>query len=125
MTEKRRHPRYSCSIKANFDYYEGNPSEIDMEITVPSKGKGFILDISQSGMFMVSDERVSIGLPVRASFSLKKGKFSPMGRIVRTGMLKNNPSEIARKFSQFSSKGDFYIAVEFDSLLPDISEKDI
>ena len=125
MAEKRRHQRYTCSIKTTFDYYEGNPADIDIEITVPCKGKGVILDISQSGFFMVSNERVSIGLPVRTMITIKKEKLQPIGRIVRTGSLKNNPSEVAQKFLKFASKGDFYIAVEFDSLLPDFTEKDV
>lgn len=112
-------------MKTNFDYYEGNPADIDIEITVPQKGKGIILDISQSGFFMVSNERVSIGLPLKAVITIKKQKVQPLGHIVRTGSLKNNPSEVAQKFSKFASKGDFYIAVEFDSLLPDFTEKDV
>ena len=33
------------------------------------------------------------------------------GRIVRTGLLKNNPTEVAQKMAQFSSFGDAYIAI--------------
>jgi hypothetical protein len=39
------------------------------------------------------------------------------GNIARTGLLKNNPTEIAKKFSIFSSKEDSYIAIEFNEAI--------
>jgi hypothetical protein len=50
-------------------------------------------------------------------FVLNKEKLIINGRIVRTGLLKNNPTEVAQKFAEFASKGDNYIAVEFDTPL--------
>jgi hypothetical protein len=125
MGEKRKHTRYACKIKADFDYYEGDPDSMDIESITPVKGKGTILDISRGGLFLVSNERVAIGMPIRVNFSTNKEKKSILGRIVRTGLLQNNPSEVARKFSSFSGKGDSYIAVEFTETIPEISEKDI
>ena len=113
MIEKRRFPRLNCKLKTKFNFYEGNPEEIDYEITVPSKVKGVICDISMGGALLITTSRVSVGVPALLNFKTKKNKFSVHGHIVRTGLLKNNPSEVAQKMSKFSSFGDSYIAVEF------------
>ena len=112
-SDKRKFTRYTCSIKTKFDYYVGNPDEIDISLTVPKKGKGVIIDISCGGVFIASNTRVPAGMPVILKFTLNKQKMSVQGRIARTGLLQNNPTEIAKKFAMFSSKGDSYIAVEF------------
>ncbi len=118
--DKRKYERYSCSIKTNFEFFEGDPEEIDMETQVSEKGKGLIIDISCGGVFLVSNSRVSPGLPIITKFTLGKEKLSLHGKIVRTGLLKNNPSEVAQKFAKYASKGDAYIAVEFDTPLTNI-----
>ena len=112
-SDKRKFTRYTCSIKTKFDYYVGNPDEIDISLTVPKKGKGVIIDISCGGVFIASNTRVPAGMPVILKFTLNKQKMSVQGRIARTGLLQNNPTEIAKKFAMFSSKGDSNIAVEF------------
>jgi len=116
-SDKRKYTRYACSIKTKFDYYVGNPDEIDIKTSIPKKGKGIIIDISCGGVFIASNTRVPAGMPVIMIFPLKKEKITIHGRIVRTGLLQNNPSEIAKKFSMFSSKGDSYIAVEFNDTM--------
>lgn len=113
-SDKRKYARYSCSIKTKFCYYVGNPDEIDINTSEPKKGKGLIIDISCGGVFIASNTRVPAGMPVILDFTLDKQKIKIQGRITRTGLLQNNPSEIARKFAMFSSKGDSYIAVEFN-----------
>ena len=120
QNDKRKYARYSCSMKTGFHFYEGDPDELDMETEVSRKGKGLIIDISCGGVFLISDSRVSPGLPIILNFTLKKEKLTINGRIVRTGLLKNNPTEVAQKFAKFSSKGDNYIAVEFDTPLENI-----
>ena len=120
-SDKRKYTRYSCSIKTKFDYYVGNPDDIDINVTIPKKGKGVIIDISCGGVFIASDTRVPAGMPVILNFTLNKKKLSVQGEIVRTGLLQNNPSPAARKFSMFSSKGDSYIAVEFNNPIPEFS----
>jgi len=112
-SDKRKYTRYACSIKTKFNFYVGNPDEIDIHISIPKKGKGVIIDISCGGVFIASDTRVPAGMPVILDFTMNKQKMNLQGRIARTGLLKNNPSEIAKKFAMFSSKGDSYIAVEF------------
>lgn len=113
MVEKRRFPRFTCKIKTKFNFYEGNPEEIDYEITVPSKGKGVICDISRGGVLLVTSSRVAAGVPAMMEFKTKKNKHAVHGRIVRTGFLKNNPTEVAQKMAKFASFGDSYIAIEF------------
>lgn len=113
--DKRKFARYSCSIKTEFEFYEGDPDAIDIETQVSEKGKGLIIDISCGGIFLISNSRVSPGLPIIMKFTLNKEKLVLHGKIVRTGLLKNNPTEVAQKFAKFASKGDNYIAVEFDT----------
>ncbi len=113
MVEKRRFPRYQCKLKCKFNYYEGNPDEIDYEITVPSKAKGVICDISQGGALLITSARVAPGVPALVNFKIKKQKLAVHGRIVRTGLLKNNPTEVAQKMSKFDTYGDAYVAIEF------------
>jgi hypothetical protein len=112
--DKRKYARYTCSIKSKFYYYVGNPDEIDINIDLPQKGDGIIMDISRGGVLLTSNTRVPVGMPVILKFPFNKQKMDIRGDIVRTGLLKNNPTEIAKKFSIFSSKGDSYIAVEFN-----------
>ncbi len=122
MVEKRRFPRHQCKLKTTFNYYEGNPDEIDNEITVPAKGKGVICDISQGGALLVTSARVSPGVPALLNFKIRKQKMAIHGRIVRTGLLKNNPTEVAQKMAPFSSFGDAYIAIEFKETISFSSE---
>ncbi len=125
MNEKRKYPRYPCQIKGDFEYYEGNPEEIDTEAAISIKGKGFILDISKGGLFIVSNSRVGINQPIKIKFSRGGEDYNPEGTIVRTGLLKNNPSEVAKKFAKKKVKGDSYIAVEFNEPLEGFIEKDL
>lgn len=124
-SDKRRYPRYACTIKSKFYYFVGNPDEIDINIDVPQKGKGIIIDISRGGVFITSNTRVPVGLPVILKFSFNKQKMDIRGNIVRTGLLKNNPTEIAKKFAIFSSKGDSYIAVEFNEPINDFNSSNL
>jgi hypothetical protein len=113
MTEKRRFPRFSCKVKSKFNYYEGTPDEIDYEITVPGKGKGVICDISQGGALVITSTRVAVGVPALLNFKIKRNKFAVHASIVRTGLLKHNPTEVAQRMARFNSFGDSYMAVEF------------
>jgi hypothetical protein len=120
MTEKREFTRYSCNLPVKFIYFEGNPDEFEIETAKREKGKGVIVDISQGGVFIISNSRVNMNLPINLKFVLKKDKFDINGIIVRTGLIKNNPSEVAQKYAEKKLKGDAYIAVKFDSILTDI-----
>jgi hypothetical protein len=119
-SDKRKHRRYACSIKTNFKFYTGNPDDFDMSSSTPEKGKGVIMDISCGGVLIATNSRVSAAMPIILSFKMNKEDYKIQGKIVRTGLLKNNPSEIAQKFKLFSGKGDLYIAVEFDTPISDL-----
>jgi hypothetical protein len=125
MDEKRKFARYSCRLKVKFDYYPGDPETIDPEKDVSRRGKGHILDISRGGVFVITDERVSVGSPVKLSFVTKKNKHQVRGAIVRVGLLKNNPSEVAQKFARHASLGDSYMAVEFSDPLMSVYEDEL
>lgn len=114
---KRKYERFPCKIKSKFDYYEGDPETIDINLDVPEKAKGSIIDISKGGVFIVTNERTTVGVPVVVHFELNKEKLNIQGKIIRTGALKNNPSETALKFLKFLSSGNYYIAVEFNDAL--------
>ena len=116
MSEKRQYQRLSCNIKADFEYYDGDPDTIDIESMVAIKGKGIILDISRGGLFLVTNARVGVAVPVRVLFSTKNKSLDIRGTIIRTGLVKNNPSEIVKKYASREVKGDSYIAMEFDQL---------
>ena len=119
--DKRRYARRTCSIKSSFYYYVGNPEEVDINTDAPRKGKGIIVDIGRGGAYMTSNTRVPAGMPIVLNLPLKKQKMNVIGSIVRTGLVQNNPSDIARKISILSSilstEGDSYIAVEFNEPL--------
>ncbi len=125
MNEKRKYPRYSCKIKADFDYYEGNPEKIDIDTTVPEKGNGFIIDISAGGVFIVTNTRIAVGLPIYVNFNTRENRYSRLGRIIRTGMLENNPSEVAQRFAVHQAKGEIYIAVEFNEPIESFSKNEL
>ena len=120
-SDKRKFERYPCNIKTKFDYFEGDPETVDIDLDVPEKGKGSIIDISKGGSFIISNNRITVGIPVIIYFEIKKKEYTVSGRVVRTGSLENNPSEVAVKFLPFLSKGNYYIAVEFSSPLDDLN----
>lgn len=120
MNEKRQFPRHMCKISVSFGFYEGNPDELNIETETPVKGKGTIMDISKSGAYIISNSRVNINMPIKINFSSKGNKNNIDGIIVRTGMIQNNPSEIAQRYVDQKIKGDAYIAVKFDELLENI-----
>ncbi|TFH42379.1 MAG: hypothetical protein E4G96_03580 [Chrysiogenales bacterium] len=124
MVEKRRYPRYPSKIKTKFSYYSGNPDEIDYDISVPLKGKGVICDISRGGVLIITGERVSVGVPALMNFKVGKTKRAVHGHIVRTGLLANNPTEVARRMAGFTTHGDAYVAVEFKEPI-EISRDDL
>ena len=125
MTEKRKYPRYSCKIKVKFEYFTGDPENPSPTNSKGSKGKGTILDLSRGGSFVVSNERVNIGIPIKVKFSTSKNTHYVEGKIVRTGLLKNNPSEVARRFANNSAKGDSYIAIEFNESIDELNEDEL
>ena len=120
MTEKRFYKRFDCKIKLKFEYYVGNPDTIKVETEIAHKGKGLILDISQGGVFIITNEKVQINMPINLSFSFKKEKYSLSGKIIRTGNAHNNPSDVLKKFSLKLLKKDNYIAVRFDEAITSI-----
>lgn len=109
-----------CKIPVNFGFYEGNPNEPDVETKKPVKGKGIIMDISKGGAYIVSSSRVIIDMPINLTFSMNNEKNKVDGTIIRTGIIENNPSEIAQRYAGEKIKGDAYIAVKFDSILENI-----
>ncbi len=122
MSEKRVYKRHQCFEKIDFDYFEGNPDDIDISTTVPVKCKGHMLDLSRGGAFIVTDTRVAVNMPVRLRFQTKKSKYEAAGTIIRTGLLKNNPSEIAQKYAAVKVREDAYIAIQFAQLIEEIDE---
>ena len=81
-----------------------------------------MLDLSRGGAFIVTDTRVAINMPVRLRFQTKTAKYEVPGTIIRTGLLKNNPSEIAQKYAAVKVKEDAYIAIQFTELIEEIDE---
>jgi hypothetical protein len=122
MREKRQFERYRCALSVDMDIFEGNPDDIDINTATPLAGKGIMLDVSRGGTFIVTGSRVGISMPIRLHVSVKSGASVLGGTIVRTGLLKNNPSEIVKKYASLKIKEDAYIAVKFDSPLENVDE---
>ncbi len=119
MKDKRQYKRYKCKISVRFSHYQGNPEDIDKENTVPIKGKGWIMDWSRGGVFIVTKSRINMNMPINLRFKLSRKKININGTIVRTGMIENNPSESAQRLQGIKVKGDAYVAVKFDNLIDD------
>ncbi len=120
MEELRKYPRYNCNIAVDFEFHEGNPDDFDIGKSTPIKGKGTIMDWSKGGVMIVSKARVGVGLPINLSFKTKKKRNILTGVIVRTGLILNNPSEVAQRMKAEKVKGDAYIGVKFENLIEDI-----
>lgn len=120
MDELRKYPRHNCNISVNFEFHEGNPDDIDLEKNIPVKSKGRIMDWSRGGMLIVSKARVSVGLPIYLYFKSKSKKNKLNGIIVRTGLILNNPSEVAQRMKVEKVKGDAYIGIKFYNLVEDL-----
>jgi hypothetical protein len=119
MNEKREHSRKECNIKSKFEYFEGDPEQVTTNQKHTIKSKGYILNISVSGAFMVCNCRVSVQMPIKLYCKINKTKLELTGEIVRTGMIQNNPSEVAQRYAAKKVKGDSYIAIRFNELLPE------
>jgi hypothetical protein len=124
MSEKRKFKRVQCYLKIVYDYYNGNPDEIDIKVAAPVKGKGYMLDISMGGAFVVTNSRHGINTPVKLHLSSGKKKHEIDGAIIRTGLLKNNPSEVAQKYAAAKVKEDVYIAIKFEEAYIQFTEAD-
>lgn len=121
MKERREYKRHNCAIPVSFNFYEGDPDNIDIRTAKPIKGKGSILDISCGGAYVVTNSRVSVNLPMIIIFQFKKKKYNIDGVIIRTGLVKNNPAEEAQKAASFKGKGDYYLGLRFNSPAEGIS----
>lgn len=124
MTEKREFKRHQCKIKIDFDYFEGNPDDIDVATASAQRGKGVMLDISRGGAFIVSTSRVGINIPIRLRVEIRKKKLDLEGTVVRTGLMKNNPSEVVQKYAKLKIKEDAYIAIKFNKPI-ELAEDDL
>jgi hypothetical protein len=117
MKEKRRHPRFDCKIKASYKYFEGPPDESDPKKLKSKNGKGIIRDISRSGFFLVTKKSVTIGHVISINFKAWGKKHVMVGRIVRTGLIMNNPTDEAIKLEKYIKDGDIYIGIELSDLI--------
>ena len=125
MSDKRQFRRYQCRLKAKFFYYDGElNSEKDTDIKT-QKCAGHILDISRGGIFISTNENLGINRHVRLMFKTNNQIFDETGTIVRTGLIKNNPSEILVKFENLSISEKSYIAIQFDKTLGEIDYYDV
>lgn len=115
MNEKRKYSRYACLLKAKFIYFEGDPDS--SENLKGTKGKGRILDISQGGIFIATNSKVSINQPIEITFKTAHKKYTKKGTIIRTGLIKNNPSDTVIKYENLKIKENSYLAVQFEELL--------
>lgn len=125
MDEKRKYKRYHCKLKARFQYFDGDPDNIDIKTARSISCKGHILDMSCGGIFIATNDRLGINRPVLLSFKTNNKVYSENGLIVRVGLMKNNPSEILKKFENLVVKEDSYIAVQFDNPLNDFACDDV
>ena len=128
MNEKRKHIRYKCELKAKFQYFETvetDEEENSSEKVNAQKGKGTILDISQNGLLIATNSKLGINIPITVAFKTKKRAYDVKGRVVRIGFLENNPSEVAKKFLDFSNLAEVYIAVQFDELLDQFEDGEL
>ena len=71
-------------------------------------------------MLLVSKARVSVGMPIYLYFKNKRKKNKLSGIIVRTGLILNNPSEVAQRMKVEKVKGDAYIGVKFENIVDDL-----
>jgi len=124
MNEKRMYPRYACRMKVRFHFFEGDPDVVKINDATSTKGTGTVLDISRGGMFIATNNRVSVNIPISLRFRSRHEVFSVNGTIIRTGLLANNPSGTARKFGLLRAKKDFFIAVRFSQLLENFDESE-
>ncbi|MCL1911080.1 MAG: hypothetical protein FWG13_02610 [Leptospirales bacterium] len=127
MNEKRKFARFKCAIKCNMDYYEGDPDLIGDVADMPSiRIRGSMLDISRGGVLVTSNVSVAVTMPMHLAFMIGKEKNERFGKIVRTGLLRDNPSEVARKIAVgFKGRESYYIAIEFDDIMHSLSEHDL
>ncbi len=122
MSEKnRKHERYKCKLSAEFEYWEGIPDEIDIDAEPSGIASGWIVDWSKSGLLIVTNENLSINIPVRLRFK-KSGKFFvAVGHIVRIGIFEDNPSIVDHLIDDNEVEGKFFIGITFDRIIDDLS----
>ena len=126
MSEKRKHARHQCNLRAKFRYFEIDDDKVYfLDEEEGKKGKGTILDISRSGLLITTNSKLSINIPLIVTFKFKRDAHKIKGRVVRTGFWENNPSEIAKKFLSFSNSADIYIAVQFEQLIDQFEDGDL
>lgn len=125
MAEKRKFQRFNCKLKCRVDYFDGDPEKIDIRTAKSIRINGKVLDISKGGIFLTTNKQVGINRPVVLELKTDKSTYKRIGNIVRTGFIENNPSEILHKFAKFKIKEKFYIAIEFDQPIDDLSPEEL
>lgn len=125
MHEKRQYHRYPCLLKVRFQYQDGNPDDPYQMSKKPQKGKGRILDISRGGIFIASYAKTGINLPIKILFKTNNRVISQTGTIVRTGLIRNNPAEVLKKFASLDIREDAYLAIMFNEPLEEFSTEEI
>ncbi len=124
MQEKRRFPRFACLLKTRFSYALEIPDSEDSQPRY-KKSHGRILDISCGGVFIATNAKCGLNVPLTITFKTERRVYVCIGSIVRTGLLKNNPSDAARKYKGLKIRENGYIAVEFDTPLQDLEVHDL
>ncbi len=124
MDEKRQFPRYYCRLKTRAEIVHRIKTE-NFVSEKKEKLKGWILDISRGGVFIVSDASASINRVITISFKTNNMTFDKKGIVVRTGLMNDNPVEVLDKFKNAKLKEKYYLAVQFDEAIQDIDEDDI
>ena len=122
MDEKRKYKRYKCKIKVRFRHENSGAEDDTFE---PFKGKGHILDISRGGIFIATDSAVPVSCSVTVTFKTDSKIFDQNGFVVRTGLIRENPAEVVRKFDDYDIKEKTYIAVQFDNLIEDLDDNSL
>jgi hypothetical protein len=125
MNEKRLYPRYSCSVNVRFRCFTGDPDVINVTVAPSFKGKGKVLDISKGGICIATNSRVSVNMPVKLEFKIRKNKYSLDAMVVRTGKIENNPSVLARAFRLLKPGRKYFVAFQFEYLIEDIDSAEL
>lgn len=124
MQEKRKFPRFACLLKVRFSHAQEVPETEDDTVKY-HKSAGRILDISRGGIFIATKAKCGLNVPVTVTFKTEKKVYICLGSIVRTGLLRNNPSDSVKKYKKLNIREDGYIAVQFDTPLNDLDVNDL
>ncbi len=117
---RRSFSRLGCYLFSYLDFDEVNDAGNNEDYCQKSRDIGLILNISESGAYLVSSSDVKTDMPVKIDFSARGKNYALQGKVIRVNSKKKRAPKKNPNYIFDCTCGTKYLAVEFDDIAHDI-----